>query len=105
MEHGVAEHRDDQREEQAHLGLGADDEIEVPEEEDEQQQRKHTDQREDDRGGSAEVQRSLSAQSRPLVPEYPSAYLTSARKLPSAWRVLASAGAAYTGRRHARDGH
>src|SRR5215470_7831591 len=59
MEHGVAEHRDDQRDEQAHLGLGVAREIEVPDEEDEQQQGQNTDQGEDDRSGPAEVEHSV----------------------------------------------
>src|SRR5262245_55596289 len=59
MEHGVAEHRDDQRHKQAHLGLGVAREIEVPDEEDEQQQGQDTDQGEDDRGGPAEVEHSV----------------------------------------------
>src|SRR5262245_49404761 len=59
MEHGVAEDRDGQREEQAHLGLGVAGEIEVPDEEDEQQQGEDTDQREDDRRSPPEVEHSI----------------------------------------------
>src|SRR5437773_2585885 len=69
MEDRVAEHRDHQREEQAHLGLGAGGEIEMPEEEDEQQQGKNADQSEDDRGGPAEVEHSF--QNTPRRPRAP----------------------------------
>src|SRR6266478_7578978 len=85
MKDRVAEHRDHQREEQAHLGFGAGGQIEMPEEEDEQQQGKNADQSEDDRGGPAEVEHSFQN-----TPRRPPALKTRA---------------AYTHRRHASDGH